>query len=259
MFNFNFKDIDFAHKLDYASSPLDEYDKHIHVFYELLYFLKGDVDYHVEGETKHLKNGDIILIAPGKIHFAEVNKNVSYERYVLKFPGSIVNDNLKTRLDAAFPFFSMNSYVDQALRNLDHYYDAFNDEDMYQLSICKITEALIYLANIRQNNLDYTSNDLITNIISYIQIHIKDNLTLHQLSTDLNYSESYISNQFKEIMKCSIIKYIRSKKIILAQQMIKEGKKAIDVAEELSFNDYSTFYRTYLKIIGTSPNEDKEH
>ncbi|MBP5217271.1 MAG: hypothetical protein J6038_05520 [Bacilli bacterium] len=58
MFSFVYKDIDFAHKLDHASSPNDEYDKHLHVFVELLYFVSGSVIYHVEGQEKNQRRND---------------------------------------------------------------------------------------------------------------------------------------------------------------------------------------------------------
>ena len=54
MFNFIYKNIDFAHKLDHASLPSEEYYKHIHYFYEILYFMKGNVQDTIESETRNL-------------------------------------------------------------------------------------------------------------------------------------------------------------------------------------------------------------
>ena len=120
-------------------------------------------------------------------------------------------------------------------------------------------EIMVYLANSRGNVPEFQNNDIISVLIDYIENHIKEDLALENIAKDLHYSESYLSNQFKKAMKCSLMKYIRSKKIVLAQQMIREGRKAVDVAEELSFNDYSTFYRSYLKVTGMSPASEKEN
>ena len=60
MFGFAYKNIDFAHKLDKPSSPTEEYYKHIHSFYEILYFVKGKTTYTVESETRRLNEGDIV-------------------------------------------------------------------------------------------------------------------------------------------------------------------------------------------------------
>ena len=43
------------------------------------------------------------------------------------------------------------------------------------------------------------------------------------------------------------------KKIIAAHQMILAGEKKSAVAEMFDFKDYSTFYRSYVKIIGHAP------
>lgn len=258
MFAFSKKDIDFSHKLDHASSPKDEYNKHMHSFYELILFIHGDVDYHVEGETRHLRSGDIILMSPGKYHFASVNHDVSYERYVFKFPVECIPTNVQERLKDVCPFFSGSKHIENLVKEFDNLYDLFKEEDFYLLCKCKIQEIMIYLVNARQGTPGFKdSGDIISVLIDYIQEHIKDDLTLESIANDMHYSESYLSNQFKKTMKCSLMKYIRSKKIILAQSLIRGGAKATDVAEELSFTDYSTFYRSYIKIIGVSPLLDK--
>ena len=45
-----------------------EFHYHYHEFYKILFFLKGDVTYHIEGRTFHLLPGDIILIPAEEIH-----------------------------------------------------------------------------------------------------------------------------------------------------------------------------------------------
>ena len=66
MFSFVYKNIDFAHKLDKPSSPTEEYYKHIHSFYEILYFVTGKVTYTVESESRPMCEVDIVFIPHGK-------------------------------------------------------------------------------------------------------------------------------------------------------------------------------------------------
>ena len=54
MFSFVYKDIDFAHKLDDSTTPSENFERHMHYFNEILYFVKGDVVYHVESESRQL-------------------------------------------------------------------------------------------------------------------------------------------------------------------------------------------------------------
>lgn len=257
MFNFNFKNLDFSHKLDYASSPKDEYSKHMHPFVEILYFVSGDAQYNVEGERKKLKSGDCVLIQPGKFHFAEVNRFVLYERYVLKFPENLFPETIKKKLFAQSPFYRLTQEEINIFKALDNYYSLMNDEDMYIVCISKLLELLALLDNTKQNSIGDEDISVVSKITNYIETHLEDNLNLSKMSEELSYSESYISNCFKKEMHIPIMKYIRSKKIIHAHSMILNGAKPQDVCERLNFNDYSTFYRQYLKVIGVSPSEDK--
>ena len=257
MFNFVHRDLDFAHKLDYASSPKDEYSKHLHSFYELILFIRGDVDYSIEGEMRHLEPGMMILIRPGTFHFATVNHDVSYERYVYKFPTYFVPDGIHSKLGSSYPFYAPNRHIAERIKSLDEDFQHFGKEDMYALCKAKIIETLVYLTNSKQVNKEVKEEDVTMILIDYIENHIKEDLSLANIAADLHYSESYLSNRFKQTMKCSLMKYIRSKKIILAHAMIQEGKKASDVCEELGFNDYSTFYRAYVKETGMSPTKNK--
>jgi AraC-like DNA-binding protein len=257
MFSFTLRNIDFSHKLDYASSPKDEYGKHMHPFMEIIYFVSGDAQYNVEGERRKLKPGDCILIQAGKFHFAEVNRSVLYERYVLKFPENMFPERLKPFLLYRSPFYRLTNEEMNVFKSLDNYYESMNDEDMYIICQAKLWELLALLDNTKPASMKDTDISVVSKITKYIELHLEDNLTLTKMSEDLNYSESYISNCFKKDMHIPIMKYIRSKKIIHAHSLIQNGAKPQDVCERLNFNDYSTFYRQYLKVIGVSPSADK--
>jgi AraC-like DNA-binding protein len=257
MFNFNFRNIDFSHKLDYASSPKDEYGKHMHSFMEIIYFVSGDAKYNVEGEKRKLRQGDCIVIQAGKFHFAEVNRSVLYERYVLKFPENLLPERLKPILLSRPPFYRLTSEEINVFRSLDNYYTTMTDEDMYVICQAKLWELLALLDNTRPSDIKDCDISVVSKITKYIELHLEDNLSLAKMSQDLSYSESYISNCFKKDMHIPIMKYIRSKKIIHAHSLIVNGAKPQDVCERLNFNDYSTFYRQYLKVIGVSPSDDK--
>ena len=61
--------------------PQVEY--HEHEFYEIFFFLSGDVSYIIEGSTYQLRPGDILLTSNEDIHKPEVRAGKPYERYVI--------------------------------------------------------------------------------------------------------------------------------------------------------------------------------
>ena len=56
----------------YDESP-HNIDFHKHTFYELFFFLSGDVNYIIEDRHYKLRQGDILLISKSDMHRAEIN------------------------------------------------------------------------------------------------------------------------------------------------------------------------------------------
>jgi AraC-like DNA-binding protein len=48
--------------------------------------------------------------------------------------------------------------------------------------------------------------------------------------------------------------YIRNKRLELAQAEIMNGSLITDVAFDVGFNNYSTFYRAYIRYFGYTPS-----
>ena len=260
MFYFKAFDIDYSHKLDFATSPQDEYYKHMHTFFEILFFCKGSVNYTVESESKKLEPGDIVLIQPGKYHFAVVSKNQRYERFVLKFPESLVPQYLNNKLSTLKNFFSKMSALNDCFERIETIYNnaTLDDEDRKTLMIAETHKILIYLTHEGLEN--RRENDEITRkIIDYIEKNITTDIALSSLANAIGYSKSYLSSVFKKKMKCSLMQYIKSKKCFYAYKLIQYGEKPLDVAYKLGYNEYSTFFRTFKAQFGFSPSEVKNN
>ena len=250
MFNFLYKDVDFAHKLDLIPVKGKDYSKHAHHFNEVLFFISGDLNYTVENVTHKLEPGDIIFISTGKFHFLDFNSEATYERYVFKFPDNAIPTELLERLKKMPVFIPGNKYILDNLKNFDLYAIEKDKETAYILFMCELTKLLLLSSN---SDHDFAmskteANNFIQDIIAYIDRHIYEDITLEDISKDLNFSKSHLCNQFKHYMKISLIDYVRHKKMFVAESMVKGGIKKSVVAQQLGFSDYSTFYRQYKKI-----------
>ena len=58
-------------------------DFHEHEFYEVFFFLSGDVNYIIEGRTYQLRPGDILLTDNRDIHKPDIRPGKPYERFVI--------------------------------------------------------------------------------------------------------------------------------------------------------------------------------
>lgn len=257
MFNFNYKEIDFAHKLNGHTLPSDDFKKHMHDFYELIFFVHGDVDYMIESKSKKLVSNDIILIPAGLLHYGVANVDVEYERYVLKFPLRLINDTLAKEIQDFTCFSGNYPALKELFIKLDNIYNNYSDEHKYILMVNTLSEILINMQNkskVSDELIGVYHNPVVSKVIAYINENIKKNITLTDICNDLNFSRAHISNEFSQVMKIPVMTYIRYKKIIAAHQKILEGNVKInEVAYEYGFEEYSTFYRNYIKIIGKPP------
>lgn len=257
MFNFDYKEIDFAHKLNGHTLPSDDFKKHMHDFYELIFFVHGDVDYMIESKSKKLVSNDIILIPAGLLHYGVANVDVEYERYVLKFPLRLINDTLAKEIQDFTCFSGNYPALKELFIKLDNIYNNYSDEHKYILMVNTLSEILINMQNkskVSDELIGVYHNPVVSKVIAYINENIKKNITLTDICNDLNFSRAHISNEFSRVMKIPVMTYIRYKKIIAAHQKILEGNVKInEVAYEYGFEEYSTFYRNYIKIIGKPP------
>ena len=56
---------------------------HEHPFYEIFFFLSGNVNYIIEGRTYQLRPGDILRTSSRDIHRPVITPGKPYERYVI--------------------------------------------------------------------------------------------------------------------------------------------------------------------------------
>lgn len=257
MFKFAYKDINFSHKLDFASDPTDDYHRHMHAFNELIYFVDGDAYYTVESDSVHLQKGDFIFIPSGRYHFANINKKVAYDRYILQFPNSMIPSFLVQKMYNANPFYGSHKELQTLFSQLDSYCENFTDEELYVIFLCDLIKILIII-NKDHTDMGGQHNGMIAPIIKYIDENIQSKITIESLSKEFNYSKSYLSNTFKKAMNVPLMQYVRTKKIIAAHNMLLAGGKKGEIAELFGFKDYSTFYRAYVNVMGFPPSGHKD-
>lgn len=250
MFDFKYKNIDFAHKLDMASLPTEEYFKHIHSFCEILLFIKGNVNYTVESETRTLNNGDLVCISPGQYHFATVNSDYAYERYVLKFPFDILPEFVKNQIKDGYWINTNGKKYVELFSRYDEYFEHYGEEELYYLFLHEAVKLTILLCHENKESLKI-GNNFINRLTDYIEANICKQLTLQSIANEFHYSKSFIAVEFKKYMKIPIMLYIRQKKIVRANIMIQSGVPKQKAARLLGFDTYSTFYRCYNKYLNS--------
>lgn len=93
------------------------------------------------------------------------------------------------------------------------------------------------------------------NILSYINQHLTQELTIQELSNYFFLCPSYLCSMFKKETGTTIKKYITAQRITLAKSLLATGHSAQEACEMSGFVDYSNFFKTFTKIVGVSPRK----
>ncbi len=260
MFKFVWRGMDLSHKYDEVpvASADKEFNKHFHNFYEIFYFISGTAMYTVENEKRLLQPYDGLIIRPGEFHNVEFLDQTPYERYVFKLPVGFVMPYVADKLNSRSAFFPNQRDALELFQKIDKAYEIYTGNDMYYYSGCVAVEAMINFCGNREKSADdyNLANSKVVPILQYINDNIELPLTLTQIAEQFHYSPDYLSREFYRYMKTPIMKYVRTKRVLAANRLLLSGFKPTQIPELLGYSDYSTFYRSYVSIMGKPPSED---
>lgn len=103
------------------------------------------------------------------------------------------------------------------------------------------------------------SNDLICNIIEYLNNNINKEITIDELSTLFYFNKTYIMKKFKKELNISIHEYINTIRIYNSLPYFKEDNYILNIAFKNGFNSLEYYSEIFKKNIGVSPNIYKKY
>lgn len=90
----------------------------------------------------------------------------------------------------------------------------------------------------------------------YISAHLNESISLEQLSKEFNYSKNHIINLFKTQCSMTPIEYINQLKLQKAKYLLEASSDPTEqIALACGFQNYSHFYRLFLRHTGKSPSQ----
>lgn len=258
-----YRGVRFYHSLDERPSP-DEFSRHCHTHYEIIFVVRGAGKYVVEGEQYDLRPETLVLFRPGEFHYVNVRREEAYERYVLHFSPEVLNAHLaKLPGGEGRSFFEAGFYasgdfplaVAPLFERLSQA-AALPREDAAAMAELLFSELvlLLLLASPAERKRKL-QEPLGARVIRYVNDHIAEPLSLDAIANEFYVSKYYLCRAFKQHNGISILGYINTKRVMMARQMIESGEVAAVVSERVGFLDYSTFYRAYRKAYGHAPTE----
>ena len=130
--------------------------------------------------------------------------------------------------------------------------------DLYSpLAKSLMVELFYSILEAKRNNPTPDKDDFLERATRYIDAHLGEKISLDDLARHSSRSPSSFSHLFEEKMGISPKQYILRKKLATARKLIAEGTPPTAAAVQVGYENYSNFYRMYLKHYGTAPAKRK--
>ena len=267
--NMNTSTFEIFHYLDPRTRHMEA---HYHDFYEIFFFIDGDVDYWIDGSLYRLAPGDILLIHPTELHKpVPATKIERYERIVLwinkNYISEIENGILEGCFDKELPTYSkvlrLPKDKKEQLFTLAHTLcEEYNGKE-FAGEVCAYSLLLQILVQINRalhsnspvDSKNFSTPTLISDILSYINDHYAEKLTLDSIANHFFVSKYYLSHEFKAAVSTSLYRYIIMKRLNAAYTLLVEGYSANEACVMCGFGNYSVFFRAFKAEFGISPKE----
>lgn len=236
---------------------------HIHNSIEIIYLFSGVQHLIINEQTYILNSGEAVLIPPGLIHSCfrtesdidnKYNQNAEFVSVIFKYQRIF-------EFKKFFDNYTFNQYkihknqIDTFLTQIFKYMIEDYSE-IRQFCYCAIAvKKLIHqLQPILNNNEITISNEY--KIISYIEDHYRENITIDTISKELFINKYAVSKIFSEQIGINFRTYLGIIRSNIAAKLIRSTNESLENISNMSgFNNFRTFDRTFYNNFRITPSE----
>ena len=261
-----------SHLRIWNNTQTESYAPHLHSALEVLIPVKNDYTILINKKSYILQPGDILFVPRFVIH--EILPQSSGSRFIYMFdmePLSPFRDF--SFLDAVLsePWL-MNRHIHGGI--YDRVYSCFmkmNDcyfpgAIFWEYSIYSILLNILtiigeeYYRSLSANSevskeKHYECHQKFAGLLSYIDAHYEDDLTLEKTAAYMGFSKYYFTRLFKEHTKSTFYDYLSRKRIQAAQGLLLQGESITSIAFQTGFNSAASFSRCFKKYTEYNPSE----
>ncbi|MDD4691903.1 MAG: AraC family transcriptional regulator [Eubacterium aggregans] len=270
-----YESMDFTYAHNLSEEPTLESINHIeiHSFYEINFFISGDVTYFIEGHEYKPQKNQFLIINNKELHKPEFHSSKPYERIVLYFNPKLLYQYQTPTFNLLYCFerrkLGKRNLIaptdpEELLRffqRFEHYIKSDLPERELMLRLLFL-EFIILLNNLYSKDQDHPiqvhpikSDPLCEAIIAHLNENLTENITLEELSAQFFTNKYSLCRTFKKGTGFTVIEYLTYKRIMLAKEFLSEGVSITDTCYNVGFNNYSNFYKAFKTAVGVSPRK----
>ena len=258
--------------LSYSTAPGGYHPLHWHEEIELLYQLNGRSDIQIDGKKYQIQNKLLTVINSRQVHSIHTYSDTSMficvhisKKLIEKYIPDIdlyriycIPDDIP---DSQFPeYLSVCRQMEALLRLY------ITDKPAWQMEsegiILQVLAQLIRHFSrksapdeIGLSSADRTSFNRIRDVITYVEEHFREPISLQDIAGHLGLGREYFCRFFKKNMGMSFLRYLNEVRISHVYRDLEQTDAPIaEIAEKNGFHNQKLFNRTFREVYGCTPS-----
>lgn len=256
----------FSHRNTLYDSHTFSEKFHAHDYYELLIFIKGNVEYLNENTVISPSQRMVVWFKPGQMHTGRLLAPSKYERYVLYFSNDFFRINDQISPLTSFMHHSTGTHMilsekkfEELLKLLRKAEEiASSDVPYAELVLKSLLVELFYNLNALEPAIQ--DGEILTEEMGEIKRYIDANYasinSVAEIANHFFYSREYLSRRFKKAFNISVAHYLSKRKITESLPLL-ENMTVADVAYTVGFHSQSAFIKAFKANMHCLPSEYK--
>ena len=203
-------------------------------------------------ENQELFDNLKLRAPPLSYHSITINEGGRYRRVTALFPLDLVPEVLRSDFisdSTAAVFYS--TYIERLRAVVQASSPTF-----YEPLASSLMVNIFYdMLEAARSSTSPDKDDFLQRTVHYIDQHLGEKISLDELARETSRSKSSFSHLFEEKMSISPKQYILHKKLATARKLISEGVPPTTASAQVGYENYSSFYRLYIKHYGVAPTK----
>lgn len=229
------------------------------VHYKDISETESDEDEYTYIDIKEDESHIIKLLESGQKDSLVNELKAFFNRIDKKFHGDIGNLR-NTMLELMVMVFSSsfrNELQDEAV-GYSNYINELNRLDSNEALKNWCLRKITYISEQIQGKKGKHISNVVLHAKKYIDEHIREEISLNDISKMVSVSPQYFSKIFKDEIGLSFVEYYRVQRIEIAKELLKTNKYSVkEICYQVGYNDPNYFSRLFKRLVGVSPTEYK--
>ena len=252
----------------FSANVTGEMETHDHDFPEIVYIRDGSATECVDGESYEVHRGDLIFVPVGSTHRFVPHGSLSYvnicflpellgtetplgSEHPLDLLQLSMIDELRQGSECAMISFSSRERgeIEMLLCGMLMEYHGKSRyrrvllSGYMQVLLCRILE--------KTEAMRMPEEDVWQSLVTYIDEHLEEGLSLGTLAQRCFYNPSYFSRMFKERFGTTLTDYVSERRLSLAERLnVETALTVTQIAERAGFGSTGALHRASLKLRG---------